>query len=745
MKADMSTADFSDREEECGQEGSFEMIAGACSNPTEYALLANRFKLLKLVQRIAHVDVMDMIEAVGLDALISKDVLRRFSPGPSRSNAVRHTRDPLVHSISPRVHAGKVDPKGYFNKLVRGRNQGSALSCTPRGEPSFSAYVPRRTRDDERAIAAALNNQPSRAPRPRFDANKNGRSNLEKEGTLDMLHWHHKSAMAARGPHRFRSGDEKDAFFARMAVPKYYYSEPLIEDVQSYDQSDVFIKGEKDTAASSSIPPVLPRFHPMSESARIWRGKVIETRVSPSPSSSPCSPYPIPTDKLRANPTVGGPFGKEDPQGHLRSPQGLGIRGHDPPLQSTSSLTRAPSPFLSSRPPTDLTPVSSTIPRPAPPTLTASPDAKTSLPGDLSPGPSHPRKRVKPVLTLSPKDAPHSPPTSSRRRHLPMEAIQHAAFILSAQLPPMAFRQGPQTPQGPPETPSQPPLLPVTSEHPSRHEVVRPSAEVGIQVSPDNTHSLHQLSHTVDKMLQDHQQVLQEVIRGDLEGSSLEIHKTKAQGTSGESLSKGTLHGVIPTVEIDTKSEDEGESASLYNEMLAYADLHQRIESMESELERVEVSVLNDKQENGHHSRGLPIQTQDSKVLSKNSGLANSSFLPFSNAITIKGQNGVEATPGALSSFEFFPNHGESRVLKSKPQRGMMPDTVVRRLLAHQRTAHEYIAYNERQYNTSQSSQYVFAQRLTNALLEDCFTEVVEEVGHIMDDYVLGLVDHELQ
>eukprot|EP00796_Vickermania_ingenoplastis_P004093 gene4093-2940_t len=78
-------------------------------------------------------------------------------------------------------------------------------------------------------------------------------------------------------------------------------------------------------------------------------------------------------------------------------------------------------------------------------------------------------------------------------------------------------------------------------------------------------------------------------------------------------------------------------------------------------------------------------------------------------------------------------------------QRGEMPAAMRNRLLSARKEAFEYIAFNERQWNTSTVSQFTFAQRLTLVLAEDSFNEVLEEVLTIMDDYVEGLADHELQ
>lgn len=81
----------------------------------------------------------------------------------------------------------------------------------------------------------------------------------------------------------------------------------------------------------------------------------------------------------------------------------------------------------------------------------------------------------------------------------------------------------------------------------------------------------------------------------------------------------------------------------------------------------------------------------------------------------------------------------------AKRRRGAMPEAMRKRLLSARKEAFEYIAYNERQWNTSSVSQFAFAHRLTSMMAEDGFHEVLEEVLTIMDDYVEGLAEHELQ
>lgn len=100
-----------------------------------------------------------------------------------------------------------------------------------------------------------------------------------------------------------------------------------------------------------------------------------------------------------------------------------------------------------------------------------------------------------------------------------------------------------------------------------------------------------------------------------------------------------------------------------------------------------------------------------------------------------------------VESCTVFSSQEVQRGRKDKwdKRNGRMPEAMRQRLLTARKTALEYIAYEERQWNTSAVSQFTFAQRLTQALADDGFAEVMEEVRHILDDYVEGLAEHELQ
>jgi hypothetical protein len=76
---------------------------------------------------------------------------------------------------------------------------------------------------------------------------------------------------------------------------------------------------------------------------------------------------------------------------------------------------------------------------------------------------------------------------------------------------------------------------------------------------------------------------------------------------------------------------------------------------------------------------------------------------------------------------------------------GQLPQAVVEQLLKFRADEVECIRYNETLWNTSNVSQYVFADRLTSSLLADLMDEVLDEVSSVLDDYVDGLAEHELQ
>ncbi|CUF73599.1 Hypothetical protein, putative [Bodo saltans] len=84
-------------------------------------------------------------------------------------------------------------------------------------------------------------------------------------------------------------------------------------------------------------------------------------------------------------------------------------------------------------------------------------------------------------------------------------------------------------------------------------------------------------------------------------------------------------------------------------------------------------------------------------------------------------------------------------VANHRPVRQPLSQAAVSRLLEFRKDEAECIRYNERLWNTSNVSQYVFADRLTASIAADILDEVMDEVVGALDDYVEGLAEHELQ
>jgi hypothetical protein len=89
------------------------------------------------------------------------------------------------------------------------------------------------------------------------------------------------------------------------------------------------------------------------------------------------------------------------------------------------------------------------------------------------------------------------------------------------------------------------------------------------------------------------------------------------------------------------------------------------------------------------------------------------------------------------------PSAPQTAVIRSTRQ--PLSEAAVSRLLEFRKDETECIRYNERLWNTSNVSQYVFADRLTVSLAADILDEVMDEVTGALDDYVEGLAEHELQ
>ncbi|KAK7195657.1 hypothetical protein NESM_000495300 [Novymonas esmeraldas] len=267
----------------------------------------------------------------------------------------------------------------------------------------------------------------------------------------------------------------------------------------------------------------------------------------------------------------------------------------------------------------------------------------------------------------------------------------------------------------------------------------------GDHVSTVTRHSFEELSSAIDHMLRDHQKLLGQVYKAaDTPGSaataaaaaeSRRPHTARAEGADGSSeeeeedgaerggaaAAREVRHGVLgdSTIEVEIDSDGtDGSDAALHrmaedveDEMLLYTQLQHQITELDADMARL----------------GLPISDGDTAP-SEVDDVAHAAPMAVG-----------QTTPPAQRSVV------AQRRARRQRARGEVPDAVVQRLCAYRMDNFQHIAYNERLWNTSAVSQFAFAQRLTAALTEECWAEVMEEVGAIMDEYVDGLADHELQ
>jgi hypothetical protein len=107
---------------------------------------------------------------------------------------------------------------------------------------------------------------------------------------------------------------------------------------------------------------------------------------------------------------------------------------------------------------------------------------------------------------------------------------------------------------------------------------------------------------------------------------------------------------------------------------------------------------------------------------------------------------GDAAQPGgSWAQGEALASAAASRPPPRKARNGHVPGHVVERILRSRADTMELRRSAERLYNTSSISQYVFADRATDAILGDLIDEVLAEIGDLCDDYVDGVAAHELQ
>eukprot|EP00658_Telonema_sp_P-2_P047439 TRINITY_DN36085_c0_g2_i1.p1 TRINITY_DN36085_c0_g2~~TRINITY_DN36085_c0_g2_i1.p1 ORF type:complete len:214 (+),score=37.31 TRINITY_DN36085_c0_g2_i1:209-850(+) len=108
-------------------------------------------------------------------------------------------------------------------------------------------------------------------------------------------------------------------------------------------------------------------------------------------------------------------------------------------------------------------------------------------------------------------------------------------------------------------------------------------------------------------------------------------------------------------------------------------------------------------------------------------------------------QRAKNANNNQPSNQQTQPSSASSKKRSVTHQRGFVPSSTVRAIQAAQTTQHEVLRHNEDLWNSSSTSQYAFAARLNNVLIDDLVGELSVEMDSMLGEYVEGLAAHELQ
>lgn len=630
----------------------------------DYALVAHRFKLLNLVQRVAHTDVMNMVEAIGLDALACHHSGQWLQQGLSTPASAAQWEEPEGrHTLSDKLHTRP------------------------------HRVTTRRTNADVRVGTTRANNTSDNQVR--------------------------------RSPGRPASGaSDRRAFYSRLAAPRPQKGSPVMEsfgevviDKQREGQHELHLVRSPKTRRVASPPQ--PSWRQLQPYAIPAEGNA--PPLAPPPFTG-TEPHPSnPRDML---PHVGPPSGNT-----LGDTELLTNTLHQSVTSSCSVTAQS-----SMQPPPRDSRLSDGVgadvphlPLPAAPDYSSLSSVATPQAEGHRPLARQPSAILRRALgaKAKPKGAQDSP-------RVPMEAIRHAAALISSEMdgkrPQWAQTlRSPAVPQpagleGRCSASYSPQPLAIASGDLLRHPLtpsastapLPPEAELtrdedgGIPVA-DNRGSLPlgELARAIDKMLDDHQHILAEVVdqtgrdgrRDVADGSSTHdeaatagCHRRPSKGNDTENI----MEAVDLSLELSSDPDDD-----VADEMLLYARVQEKLNRMDADIERLEEHRRNDVYEDFH--------------------MKQQTLLPRT------------------------PTQEPQPLPPPRRKRGDIPNAVTRRLQAYRAEAHEYIAYNEKLWNTSSTSQFAFAQRLTHALFEDCLSEVVTEVAGIMDEYVEGLAENELQ
>ncbi|KEG10188.1 hypothetical protein DQ04_04071080 [Trypanosoma grayi] len=663
---------------------------------TEHAILLNRFKFLSLVQRVAAADVAEMIHTVGLDALSYKGALQNMPPPPCMGAVEEPTADrPYTRSAMRR---GSLQERGGYRQAVAVSAATNGLSPETTQRQRFTSrekeqeFIDRMTQPQRRRDP--LDAQIRKHPRGRYGE---GTSPLREVPSLPIR----RTANGTVGKWNEQAeADGGDAAFVDVS----HESDAVVVD-SSGDWQHYEVGRGKPHSGGRHRPQMAPP-RPVERSAKEEAVAVHNTeRRIAAPAASP--------------ETVTKMGRVHVPTAVSKSDETANHYENTPPLSLHPDTLKNPSLEVS----TPRTLQGST-------TRSRGPFAPKAKPKAAAEVPRVPMEVIRHASALLAKKNTAALPLSPRPLQEPLPATPAAQESTSwdSQVAPYGYSASQFQSVIPPA---------LRGGKKEEHEVQQGHTQPVAALSSLPDDALAELASCVERMLQDHRSILDGIVKEEATPSpdvpkiARPIEKpgrgsnadNSVDSSGGKTLRAGRapLRGAdnMSSAHVLQAAHDMLEDFSdEEDELLLVSRLQRQVGVMGRELE-----VIEEREKHYHHTFGEEGEEDEDEES--------------------EGAHRVVVSPKHPGRRVVFADPRKAPQ-KSRRRRGEMPRAIFERLRSFQKENREYVRYTEREWNTSNVTEQVFAHRLTDSLVEDTFNEVIEEVADILDTYVEGLASHEL-
>ncbi|EKF31409.1 hypothetical protein MOQ_004754 [Trypanosoma cruzi marinkellei] len=695
---------------------------------TEHAILLNRFKFLDLVQRVAAADVAEMVQTIGLEALSYKGALEKIPP--PFAVAADATKPAFAEKPTRR---GKLLPP---RECARAAN---VPTETPSRRNRF------QTREEELKFINRMSQpQKDRVP-PEFYLRKPPRDQQDERNRYARMNSSHSPLLGA-----YNEATATPPIQLKKNRRRHEHSETDDDDDENDDDDNVVISSGGGRLVSGVETPRVRVVAQMPT-----RGG----RPRPQP-----SPHRL-VEQTSKEPKLSDTYPEVKKRTSTSGVEGVSVAGDREGPFRVNATNSAPTP-------------SEEAPQAKQKQQQLHSDAwQNSLMEVMTP---------RTIQNLAMRHRGHFAPKAKPKAaaevpRVPMEAIRHASALLTGRsvVSSPSYPSGPQDPQQPAALPAhsvswdaQSPQFPSgTSQSQPHNSFVHRGNKKGdsdsqlgqtglwttsIALSDE---VLAELTSTVDGMLRDHRAVLDSIMkdREDAPPQFQDLSKDTGKEAHGVSTdnSGDIVSGITQKVKgkratLNVTPNDEEAARILQqahdaledisddeDELLLVSRLQRQLGAMDRELAEIE---QRDKQQQQQQQ-----QQQHGSIKGEKEEMEDGDDdepLIHRKESSKRDRRHVRIDDSKKTVYGGDVNFGREY---RRRRRGEMPRVIVERLRSFQKEHQEYIRYTEKQWNSSHVTEQVFAQRLTETLVEDAFQEVLQEVGSILDTYVEGLVLHELQ